>query len=275
MAIFNPLRCLLVCVALAGLPAHAAGSERFAWPSGTMAAVSLAYDDGLASQLDHALPALDRHGLKASFYLTLASDTVGARLDEWRAAARNGHELGNHSLFHQCAGSLPGREWVQPHRDLERTSVAQMQDQVLLANTVLHAIDGRQERTLTVPCGDTRAADGNYLDAVAPAFVAIKLGQGGVTPSMAALDPLAVTVEVPDGASGSQLIALVEEAGRRGTMVNFTFHGIGGDYLSVSTQAHDELLAYLAEHRQRYWVDTFVKLMKYVRSQQQSQVTRP
>ena len=63
MAIFNPLRGLLVCVALAGLPAHAAGSERFAWPSGTMAAVSLAYDDGLASQLDHALPALDRHGL--------------------------------------------------------------------------------------------------------------------------------------------------------------------------------------------------------------------
>ena len=34
------------------------------------AAVSLAYDDALDSQLDNAIPALDRHGLRATFYLT-------------------------------------------------------------------------------------------------------------------------------------------------------------------------------------------------------------
>lgn len=40
-------------------------------------------------------------------------------------------------------------------------------------------------------------------------------------------------------------------------MVNFTFHGIGGDYLSVSNEAREQLLAYLDAHRDNYWTDTF------------------
>src|SRR3546814_11303762 len=73
-----------------------------------------------------------------------------------------------------------------------------------------------------------------------------------------------------DVCSSDLLIALVEEAGRRGTMVNFTFHGIGGDHLSVSTAAHEELLDYLSRHRDEYWVDTFIDIMRYVRRRQSS-----
>src|SRR3546814_1761513 len=170
------------------------------------------------------------------------------------AAAARGHELGNHTLFHQCSGSGEDRDWVAPHRDLDSTPAARMRYQVLLANAMLAAIDGRHERTFTVPCGDAVADGGNYVDLVAPDFVAIKLGSGAVVPDMAQLDPHAVTVEAPVGATGAQLIALVEEAGRRGTMVNFTFHVIGGDHLSVSTAAHAELLDYLSRHRDEYWV---------------------
>ena len=254
--------CLLASFApLAAQPA-------FQWPGDRRAAVSLAYDDALASQLDTAIPALDRHGLKASFYLPLSADTLRTRLADWRGVAARGHELGNHTLFHQCSGSIADRDWVEPHRDLDRLSVAQMRDQVLLANAMLAAIDGRNERTFAVPCGDALAADGNYVEAVAPAFVAIRLGDGAVTPSMATLDPDAVTVATPVDATGAQLIALVEEAGRRGTMVNFTFHGIGGDYLSVPAAAHEELLQYLSRHRDRYWVGTFVEIMAHVREQQ-------
>ncbi len=238
----------------------------FTWPEGRKAAVSLAYDDALDSQLDNALPALDRHGFKGSFYLTLAAETVHTRLAEWRAAAANGHELGNHSLFHQCSGKGPGREWVQPQQDLEAVSMAQMQAQVALANTMLHAIDGGDERTFTAPCGDTSARDGRYLDAVAPLFVGIKLGVGGVIEDMATLDTQAVPVVAPDGMSGAQMIALVEEAGRTGGMVNFTFHGIGSDHLAVTREAHDELLAYLAAHRDRYWTATFLEQMRWVRA---------
>ena len=259
---------LALFVALVASPTIAAAQKPFAWPDGKKAAVSLAYDDALDSQLDHAIPALDKHGLKGSFYLQLSRDPVRDRLAEWRAAAANGHELGNHTLFHQCSGSLPAREWVEPQRDLDKTPVAQMKDQVRLANVMLNAIDGKTERTMTVPCGDVMAEGINYIDSVREEFVAIKLGDGTVTHDMWKLDLYAVTVETPVGVTGKQLIARIEEAARKGTMVNFTFHGVGGDYLSVSKQAHEELLQYLSSHRDIYWVDTFIDLMEYVRQQQ-------
>ena len=51
-------------------------------------------------------------------------------------------------------------------------------------------------------------------------------------------------------------------------MFNFTFHGIGGDYVTTSTQAHEQLLAYLAAHRDAYWTDTFLSIMIYVKANQ-------
>ena len=51
-------------------------------------------------------------------------------------------------------------------------------------------------------------------------------------------------------------------------MALLTFHGVGGDYLAVSREAHDQLLAHLAANRQIYWTDTFVSIMKHVRTQQ-------
>lgn len=262
------LACLLACLALAASTATAGEPISFSWPEGRQAAVSLAYDDALDSQLDNAIPALDRHGFKASFYLQLSREQVVKRLDEWRAAAGNGHELGNHSLFHQCSKSPPDRNWVEPQRNLDTTTAAQMRDQVLLANAMLQAIDGRSERTYTVPCGGAMASDGNYVNLIKRDFVAIKFGEGAVTRDMAALDPYAVTVVAPVGATGAELIAMAEAAAKQGTMVNFTFHGVGGDYLGTSNEAHEALLDYLDKHRATYWVDSFINLMKYVRSQQ-------
>ncbi len=260
---------LALCGALLLTSAAASADSAFSWPKGQRAAVSLAYDDALDSQLDTALPALDRHRLKASFYLTLSSPVVGKRLREWRAAAARGHELGNHSLFHQCSGALPERSWVETHRNLDTTSAAQMQDQVMLANTMLQAIDGKTERTFTTPCGDALAAGVDYLGLVKAHFVGIKAAAGsGMTESMASLDPHAVQVHAPVNASGKELIELVRQAGARGTMVNFTFHGVGGDYLAVSKEAHEELLRYLAANRALYWTDSFVAIMRHVRAEQ-------
>jgi len=250
-------------------PLARAADPAFHWPHGEKAAVSLSYDDAIDSQLDNAIPALDRAGLHGSFYLTLANPSIAKRLPEWRAAAARGHELGNHTLFHYCSARPAGHEWVTPELDLDTVSAARMVAQVRLANTMLHAIDGRTERTFTVPCGDRRAQGGvDYVDLVKGEFVAIKSGGVGVIPDMAALDPLAVGVTAPEGLGGAQLIQLVKDAAARGTMINITFHGIGGDYITTSRQAHEELLAYLAAHRDVYWTDTFMNIMTYVKARQ-------
>lgn len=237
----------------------------FHWPAGKIAAVSLAYDDALNSQLDVAVPQLNKAGLKASFYLPIAAPTLQTRQNDWRAVAAKGHELGNHSLFHQCRKSLPGRDWVSVTRDLDTISAAEMAEQVRLANVFLHALDGKTARTYTAPCTDALAQGQPYLPLLAGDFVAMKTHVGGVINNMQTLDLQHVPVLTPSNVSGAELIALVKQAGAAGGMINFTFHGVGGDHLAVSREAHQQLIDFLAANPQ-YWTTTFIEQMQYVQA---------
>lgn len=227
------------------------------WPQGQRAAVSLSYDDSLNSQLDYAVPTLNQHGIKGSFYMQLTSPVVSERMDEWRAVAKAGHELGNHSIFHACSASKPGRSWVPAHNDLNKRTVAQMQQEIATANTFLQALDGRELRTLTPPCLDAEAADGNYVEAVRDQFVAIKGAENNLPAG-------AVTLLMPNGHTGKQLIEFVKDAAKRGGMANIIFHGIDGDHLSVSSKAHAELIEFLAKNKNVYWTDTYLNIMQHV-----------
>lgn len=259
---------LLISLSLACAFSAQAAEHSFPWPKGAKAAVSLAYDDALNSQLDNAIPTLNKYGLKGTFYLAMYSDTISNRLDDWRAAAKAGHELGNHSLFHQCAKSAPGRDWVSDDHDLDKLSPSQMQEQVRLASSFLHAIDGKTQRTFTAPCIDTKAGGQDYLSGLKSDFVAFKAAGGDAVPDMYKLDPYLVPVNFPNNVTGEQLIALVKDAAAKGTMINFTFHGIGGDHIVTSSEAHETLVKYLAAHKDIYWTDTFVNIMNYVKTEQ-------
>ncbi len=231
--------------------------EAFKWPDGQSMAISLSYDDAIDSQLDNAIPSLNRHDLQASFYLTLASPTVRDRLGEWRAAAERGHELGNHTVDHPCSAALPDRDWVASYYDIDNYRLDQIVREVAVSNSFLHAIDGRTERTFTPPCGDIIVSGENYLPAVRDQFVAIKFYEE-VEPGFAAgWGPVEV--------SGQELIDRVESEAANGTrLFNVLFHGVGGDYLAVSAEAHEELLEYLAGNQDIYWVDSYINIMKHV-----------
>src|SRR5690606_20670926 len=141
-----------ILIALLGILSLAASSvmaEPFTWPNGEKMAVSLSYDDTLNSQLDNAIPTLDKYNIKGSFYLLLSTPVITERLDEWRAATAAGHELGNHTVYHGCSKSRPGMEWVKPYNDTDKRTKAQMRDEILVANAFLHSIDGKTERTFT------------------------------------------------------------------------------------------------------------------------------
>lgn len=101
----------LVFVALAAALMAPPAAHAFRWPGHAKAAVSLAYDDALDSQLDNALPGLDRYGLKGSFYLQLSNPAVQLRMGEWRAAAQRGHELATTACFtsaYTTPATVPG-----------------------------------------------------------------------------------------------------------------------------------------------------------------------
>jgi peptidoglycan/xylan/chitin deacetylase (PgdA/CDA1 family) len=113
----------------------------------SLRAVVLTYDDALNVDLDNVVPSLDSLGLKGTFYINGFSEGFRTRMGDWSAVAKNGHELGNHTLFHPCEGTAPGREWVQRDYDLGGYTVKRMADEITVANSLLEAIDGRKQRT--------------------------------------------------------------------------------------------------------------------------------
>jgi peptidoglycan/xylan/chitin deacetylase (PgdA/CDA1 family) len=252
----NTRTIILLALAWSGVAA-AEPAQVQQWPGGAQTAVSLTYDDALDSHLDNAAPELKRHGLRGTFYLVASRPPVAERLAEWRALAADGFELGNHTLNHGCSKSLPDRDWVPAWDDLDHVTVTQLQRDIRTANTLLTAIDGQQERTFASPCYDQFASGENYLEAIQGDFFALRDLSHGMAEG-------AVVGWAPVEASGSELIAFIEANTRPGALLVLVFHGVGGDYLAVTAQAHAELVSYLAAHRDTYWTDSYLNIMRHV-----------
>jgi peptidoglycan/xylan/chitin deacetylase (PgdA/CDA1 family) len=243
----------------------------FTWPNGAHAAVVLTYDDGMDTHLDHAAPDLDAAGLKGTFFVPGHSESLAKRLPEWRALAARGHELANHAIFHPCLrkpATGPEREWVKPEYALESYTVERIRDEIAAMNTTLLAIDGETVRTLAYNCCDTTAGGRSYVDAVRPLFLAARAGEDRIAADVSALDPMVVPSWAARDVTGAQLIAFAQKALDAGGLAVFQFHGIGGQWIPVSREAHRELIEWLAVHRATVWTDTFEQVMTRVTAEQ-------
>jgi sialate O-acetylesterase len=234
-------------------------------------AVCLTYDDALNVDLDRVVPALDSLGLRATFYVSGFFPSFKLRSVEWRAVAGKGHELGNHTLFHPCTGSLPGREWVKPDYDLNSYSIQRMVDEITMANVLLKAIDGKTKRTFAYPCGDTKVRDSSYVPNIKTDFVAAR-GVQGKMERIDAIDLYGIGSYMVNGQTGDELIALVRKAMESHTLVVFLFHGVGGEHsLNVSAEAHSQLLHFLKQNEASVWVAPLVEIADYVTDYDQRQ----
>lgn len=244
------MKTMVAVLAAAGLAAAAWGGP---WPDGKKVAVVLTYDDALTSQLDTALPALDAAGLKGTFFLTgtgLKPETIA----RWRAAAAHGHELGNHTVFHACLKSA----YPAPDRYTAETyTVDTMLTEIRVMNTMLTAIDGKPMHPMATPCGTHVAGGVDYMPALRQSGMVRYNRNGAGTPG----DPLDVSSVWYQANAGDEMIAAVEKAEKTGGMIVFGFHGVGGDYLSISAEAHAKLIAWLKAHSDTVWVAPFSTVM--------------
>lgn len=251
---------LVALIALLLTSPAAAGS--FDWPGGRKAAIVLTYDDALTSHLDVAAPQLEAAGLRGTFFLN--GTFPAAQIARWRRLAGAGHELGNHSMFHPCPRASFA---MDPQFNSERYTVAGMVREIAAMNTLLTAIDGQSQRTFSVPCSISLAGGADYTDALrasgAISYVRTGVPDGGVVGDPAALDPFRVpSRSFPETATAEDLIAYVKDVQRQGGLGVFMFHGVGGDYLTVSSEAHQGLLRYLKAHADEIWVAPFQAVMR-------------
>jgi peptidoglycan/xylan/chitin deacetylase (PgdA/CDA1 family) len=226
----------------------------WSWPEGKHAAVSLGYDDGNPDNLDQAMPDLEAAGFRGTFYLHLARGDVQARVADWRAAYARGHEIGNHTWFHNARTDLYGvrHSWVT--KPLEEYTQADMAAEIARAADWLdEQIGPDPHRSFTYPCGhltlgvppDRQA----YADAVATRCRFARTG----TPDVVVInEPLTVdltlipTIYFHENRV-DQLTAAIDQAVYAGGWACLGFHGVGGGSHTTARETHQALMHYLAD----------------------------
>jgi sialate O-acetylesterase len=257
---------VFVCLLLSATVSTFA-QNNFLWHN-KKCAVSLTYDDALNVDLDNVVPALDSLGLKGTFYLSGYSGALNNRMNEWRAIAKNGHELGNHTMFHPCDSRPAGRGFVTADYDLSRYTLRRIVDEIKMTNTTLKAIDGKTKRTFAYPCGDTKVGDTSYIPSIKSEFVAARGTRSGLQ-NINDIDLYDIDCYAINGETGEQLIGLLKKAMESHTLLVFLFHGVGGGHaLNVSLAAHSQLLHFLKQNEKDVWIAPMIDIAEYVKNNQ-------
>jgi peptidoglycan/xylan/chitin deacetylase (PgdA/CDA1 family) len=218
--------------------------------NGHKAAIALTYDDSLRSQLDIAIPQLDAAGLKGTFFLM--GRQVGDQVPRWKAAATGGHELGNHTVNHPCAR---GTYDMPAQYTSEAYDVDVLKTEIGVMNGFLQALDGKTAHAFATPCDQHVGGGKDYLAPMQEAHLASYIRDQRTMPEKA----VAYTGFVDK--SSADMIAWVESVVRDGKAGVIVFHGVGGDYLNVSADAHRQLIEYLKAHEKEIWTTTFSNVM--------------
>lgn len=238
------------------------------WPNGAMAAIALTYDDGLPSHIHTVAPMLKKYDFTATFYPTISSPSLYAEMELWRDLTNQGHELGNHSVYHPCRKSIEGMEWVKDHLDLDNYTLDQFSEELVVANSYLKALDGQEERTLAYPCSHTLVGGENGIDVIKPLFYAARLSTQDAKP-VASMDEVNF-YEIPSWSAtdrnAQELIKYIQRVINQETFSAITFHGVGDEYLRVTAEAHEEMLEFLDENRDQIWVAPLKEITDHINS---------
>lgn len=238
-------------------------STSFRWPAGKRAAVSLSFDDARVSQVDTGLAVLDRHRVKATFFLQ--AENIGQRLDGWKKAVATGHEIGNHTVTHPCTGNYA----FSRHNALEDYSLETLAAQLDGANAEIERLLGVRPKTFAYPCGQKFVGRGRYVKSYVP-LVAERflVGRGYLDES--ANDPafcdLSQAMGTPfDNLSFDEMRSLVEKAVQDGRWIIFVGHDIGKRGFQVTDSvALGELCDYLNDPSSGVWLGTVAEVGSYV-----------
>ena len=236
----------------------------FKWPDGKKMAISLTFDDARLSQADKGIPLLDRYGVKGTFYIS--PNNLEERLDAWRKAVGNGHDIGNHSVVHPCTGNFL---WSRD-KALENYTIKKMKSELDSANQIIMNLLGVRAVSFAFPCGQTFVGRGTNLQSYIPLIAAdFESGRGWLDegpndPSFCDMSHL--TGMELDGKSFEQIKTLIESARNNGMWLILAGHEMndGGNQTSLLTTI-EAICKYAADPANGIWIDNIHNIASYVR----------
>jgi len=249
------------------LPAVVAGAQPdsavFKWPPGKKAALSLSFDDARESQVLSGTALLDSYGIKATFFVVPSS--VEKRLEGWKKAVANGHEIGNHSVNHPCSGNF---YWSR-NNALEDYTLKRMKAELAECNKRVEALLGIKPEVFAYPCGQKYVGTGrrtkSYVPLVSKMFL---LGRGWR--DEAANDPVhcnffQLTGVEMDNKDFNEILPLLQEATKKGQWLLLAGHEMADSGEQTTRLAMlTELAKYVQDPANGIWIAPVGTVARYI-----------
>jgi len=237
----------------------------FTWPDGKQVALSLSFDDARNSQVEGGTALLDRHGVKATFYVVPSA--VERRLAGWKQAAASGHEIANHSLNHACSGNF---DWSRA-KALEDYTLDRMRAELVESNRQIAALlNVPPPESFAYPCGQTSVGRGvstqSYVPVAASLFVTARGWLDEAPNDPGYVDFAQLTGIESDGKDFDAILSIVENAKKTGAWVVLAGHDMGRDGSQTTRLAMlEKLCAYATDPANGVWIAPVGTVARYVR----------
>ena len=208
---------------------------------------------------------MDERGLRGTFYLAPKMDNWRAWLEPWTEVAAGGHEIGNHTLSHTCSRNFSDDTEA---KGLERSTLAEIEADVLEAEDRLQQVLPAPERTFAYPCYQTAVGEGltreSYVPMIARHFTAARtIGEYGFANSPINADLHYLACQNAEHFRAAELIGLVQRAVNQGRWLIFAFHQIEGGRLGIAEYEFIGLLDFLAQQKGRVWTAPVLDVAKF------------
>ncbi|NNG44376.1 polysaccharide deacetylase family protein [Pseudoalteromonas sp. NEC-BIFX-2020_002] len=243
----------------------------FTYPDKAQNAVSITFDDARESQVDVGTTILNKHNVKATFYVSPFN--VEKRLKKWQKAAKAGHEIANHTSSHVCTGNF---EWLRKQGlSLEQTTLEWLENDILSAQQYLAKLLDVTPRAFAYPCGNTFVGRGiktkSYVPLIAKHFDSGRtwLDESANNPNFT--DFAQLTGLRIDGMSFDEVITMTEQLRNNNAWLILAGHDIGEkSQYSTDAKVLEQLIIYFKDPKNGYWLDTVSNVGDYVKKQRKS-----
>jgi len=242
----------------------AQNDSSFNWPEGKQMALTLSFDDGRMSQVDVGTQLFNKYGVKATFLVVPSA--VRKRLDKWKQAVSDGHEIGNHSVFHPCSGNF---SWSR-NNALENYTIDKMRNELISANQQIEQLLGIKPKVFAYPCGSTFVGRGvntkSYVPLIAEIFLTGRgwLDEGPNDPLFC--DFAQITGMEMDGKDFEQILPLIQEARKSGAWLVLAGHEIGeSGEQTTRLSMLQKLIEYSQDPSNGIWIAPMGTVATYVK----------
>lgn len=242
-------------------------TEDYSWMDQYKAIICLTYDDGMVTQYKNAIPHLDSFDLKGTFFINNVTEREA--IAAWREASNHGHELANHTLFHPCPKSFGWPKEVTT----DNYTVDQILEEIKTVNAILDVTElKKRKRTFAYPCNNMFIGDSSYKTPLENSNLISYARSGSFDQEIFDKNDTSIDLMnvpswiVTEGTSFEELKEYVDKVAIQKGIGIIQFHGIGGEWISVSNEAHFKLIEYLNKNKDDILVTRFVDLMKYLES---------